>query len=426
MTYQTRSCAAVALLFCAATSILTGCSQERPVYYRIAAKYTVRDPQFARTVGTLLGPPLVDGNRVDTLVNGKEIFPAMLDAIRTAQKTITLETFIYWNSAIGGEFTDALCERARAGVKVHILIDAIGSGRINRKYVEHLKECGAEVQEYHAFHVLDPSSWQYIDHRTHRKIMVIDGKLGFTGGVGIADEWTGNADNRKHWRDCHYRVRGPVVGQLQAAFCDNWMQTTGRVLEGDNYFPKLDKAGDQWCQMFRSSFTGGSENMELLFLLSMAGAGHNIRMESAYFDPDALTRKRMVQAAQRGVKLQIIVPGANIDAKLVRAASRAHWGELLKEGIEIYEYQPTMIHCKLMIVDDIWTTIGSANMDNRSFRINDEANLNVYDEKFAAEQIGNFDNDLRHSRQITVHLWEHRSLGERVGDAISTLLDWEI
>ena len=213
--------------------------------------------------------------------------------------------------------------------------------------------------------------------------MVIDGKLGFTGGAGIADEWLGNADNRKHWRDCHYRVQGPVVGQLQAAFCDNWMQTTGRVLEGDNYFPKLDKFGDQLCQMFRSSSTGGSENMELLFLLSMAGAGHDIRMESAYFDPDALTRKRMWQAVQRGVKLQIIVPGANIDEKLVRTASRAHWGELLKGGIEIYEYQPTMIHCKLMIVDDIWTTIGSANMDNRSFRINDEANLNVYDEKFA-------------------------------------------
>jgi cardiolipin synthase len=426
MTCQTPYRAAVALLFCAAISILTSCSQERPVYYRIAAKYTVRDPQFRQTVGTLLGPPLVDGNRVDTLVNGKEIFPAMIDAVHSAQKSITLETYIFWKATIGGQFTEALCERAKTGVKVHVLVDAIGSGRIDKKYIQRLRECGADVVEYHPFHILDASSWQFLDHRTHRKIMVIDGKLGFTGGVGIADEWTGNADNRKHWRDCHYRVQGPVVGQLQAAFCDNWMQTTGRVLEGDNYFPRLDKAGDQWCQMFRSSFTGGSENMELLFLLSMAGAGHNIRMESAYFDPDALTRKRMVQAAQRGVKLQIIVPGANIDEELVRAASRAHWGELLKGGIKIYEYQPTMIHCKLMVVDDIWTTIGSANMDNRSFRINDEANLNVYDEKFATEQIRNFDNDLRHSRQITLDLWEHRSFGERLGDAISTLLDWEI
>jgi len=412
--------------FLAAISFIAGCSQSRPIYYRIGAKYTVHDSQFRRTVGTLLGPPLVEGNKVQTLLNGKQIFPPMLAAIHSAQKTITLETYIYWNSTIGGEFTEALCERAKAGVKVRVLIDAIGSGRINHQYVEHLKECGAEVEEYHPFHILDPSSWQYLDHRTHRKIMVVDGTIGFTGGMGIADEWTGDADNRKHWRDNHFRVEGPVVGQLQAAFCDNWMQTTGRVLEGDDYFPKLDNAGDQWCQMFRSSFTGGSENMELLFLLSMAGAGHNIRMESAYFDPDALTRKRLIEAAHRGVKIQILVPGANIDQKVVRAASRAHWGELLKAGIEIHEYQPTMIHCKLMIADDVWTTIGSANMDNRSFRINDEANLNVYDEKLANELIGVFNNDLKQSRQITLDLWLHRSLGEKFGDAISTLIDWEL
>ena len=420
---RTRS---IHLLCVAILCFAGGCIQNRPVYYRISSKYTVRDPQFTRTVGTLLGPPLVDGNRVETLVNGKQIFPAMLDGIRSAKKSITLETYVYWKAAISKQFTDALAERAQAGVKVHVLVDWVGSGKIDQKYIKQISDAGGEVHEYHAFHPLDPASWHNIDHRTHRKILVIDGKLGFTGGVGIADEWTGNADNRKHWRDNHYRIEGPVVGQLQAAFCDNWMQTTGQVLEGDNYFPKLDNAGTQWAQMFRSSSNGGSENMELLFLLSISGAGQNIRMESAYFDPDALTRKRMIEAARRGVKIQILVPGENIDEKVVRAASRAHWGDLLKAGIEIYEYQPTMIHCKLMIVDDTWVTIGSANMDNRSFRLNDEANLDVHDEKFAGEQVAIFNNDLQNARQITLQLWEARSFREKLANALSSLLDWEI
>jgi cardiolipin synthase len=354
--------------------IAGGCIEDRPIYYKIAAKYPVSDPQFSQTVGSLLGPPLIAGNSVRTLSNGKEIFPAMLDAIHSARKSITLETYIYWGGKIGKEFTDALSERARAGVKTHVLIDWIGSGQIDRDYINQMQQAGADVHEYHACQWYDPSTWRNFDHRTHRKILVVDGKIGFTGGVGIADDWLGNADSPNHWRDSHYRIEGPVVGQLQAAFCDNWMQTTGRVLEGDDYFPGIPSAGNQVCQMFRSSSSGGSENMELLFLLSIAKAGQFIRMESAYFDPDYLTRRRLMEAHHRGVSIKIIVPGARIDEKIVRAASRSHWGELLKSDIEIYEYQPTMIHCKLMIVDDLWVSIGSANLDNRSFRLNDEAN----------------------------------------------------
>ena len=403
-----------------------GCIEDRPIYYKIAAKYTVSDPQFSHTVGTLLGPPLIAGNSVRTLLNGKVIFPAMLDAIHSARKSITFETYIYWKGQIGQEFADALSERAQAGVKTHVLIDWIGSSQIDRHYVDELRQAGADVREYHAFHWYDPASWKNLDHRTHRKILVIDGKLGFTGGVGIADEWLGNADGPDHWRDNHYRVEGPVVGQIQAAFCDNWMQTTGRVLEGNDYFPGIPEAGTQVCQMFRSSSSGGSENMELLFLLSIAGAGKNIRMESAYFDPDYLTRRRLIEAHHRGVSIKIIVPGERIDEKIVRTASRAHWGDMLKAGIEIYEYQPTMIHCKQMIVDDLWVSIGSANMDNRSFRLNDEANLNVLDRDFAAGQIHIFDQDLQHCRRITYDLWEHRSLIEKIGNALSSLFDWEI
>ena len=417
----------LAVLFLTALiGLAGGCSQDRPIYYQISSKYSVHDPQFAQTVGTLLGPPLLAGNRVETLVNGHQIFPAMLAAIRSAKRSITFETYIYWKGEIGQKFADALSERARAGVKTHVLIDWYGGDRIDQSYIKQMRGAGADVREYHAFHLYDPSTWGQLDHRTHRKILVIDGTIGFTGGVGIADQWHGNAQNADQWRDNHYRIEGPVVGQLQAAFCDNWMQTTGRVLEGDNYFPKIPPAGTKWAQVFRSSATGGSENMELLYLFSIAGAAQNIRMISAYFDPDSLTRHNLIQATKRGVHIQIIVPGARIDQTVVRAASRAHWGEMLQKGIEIYEYQPTMIHVKQTIVDDYWVSIGSANMDNRSFRINDEANLNVMDSAFAADQIRLFEQDLKRSRQITYKLWQKRSLWEQIGDAFSTLFDWEI
>jgi len=405
---------------------MIGCAEDRPIYYQISSRYTVHDPQFARTVGNLLGPSLIPGNQVTTLMNGDQIFPAMLEAMRAAQKSITFETYVYWKGAIGKEFADVLSERAGKGVKVRVLIDWFGGDKIDKDYIREMTEAGAEVKEYHAFHIYNLDTWHNLDHRTHRKVLVVDGVIGFTGGVGIADEWRGNAESPQQWRDNHYRVEGPVVGQLQAAFCDNWMQTTGRVLEGDIYFPPTPQRGKMWGQMFRSSSAGGSENMELLFLLSIAAAGENIRMENAYFVPDSLTRKRLIEARKRGVKIQIIVPGKHIDQQIVRNASRAHWGELLKEGVEIYEFQPTMIHAKLLIVDDYWVSIGSSNLDNRSFRINDEANLNVMDHDFAAEQIGVFDKDLKRCSRMTYERWENRPLGVKIDNAISTLLEWEI
>ncbi|HWE94883.1 MAG TPA: phospholipase D-like domain-containing protein, partial [Tepidisphaeraceae bacterium] len=243
---------------------LSGCSIERPLRYDLKTNYSVADPQFARVAGSLLGPQLVPGNSVHTLRNGDEIFPAMLQAIAAAQKTITFETYVYWKGSIGDQFTAAFCQRAQAGVKIHLLIDAVGSDKIDRSYLKRLRQAGCEVHEYHAFHVYDPSSWGLIDHRTHRKIMVVDGRIGFTGGVGIADEWLGNGNTPGQWRDNHYRVEGPVVAQLQSAFLDNWMQSTGKVLDRDSYFPALVPAGQDSAQVFRSSYTGGSENVQLM------------------------------------------------------------------------------------------------------------------------------------------------------------------
>jgi cardiolipin synthase len=404
----------------------TGCSDDRPTEkpYRITHEYSVRDREFTNTVGSLLGPPLVHGNEVVTLVNGDQIFPAMLEAIHNAKKTITFETYVYWRGDIGRQFTDALSERAQNGVKVHAIIDVVGSDRIDHHYFKQMTDAGVEVIQYHALRWYDWTSTSKLNYRTHRKLLIVDGEVGFTGGVGIADEWNGNADSKDHWRDNHYRVRGPCVAQLQAAFADKWKATTVKVLHGDDYFPEVHNAGDKVAQVFKSSAKGGSESMQLLYLISFASAQKNIRLASAYFVPDDLTIHTLIEAAQRGVKVQIIVPGPDIDIKVVRRASRARWGDMLKAGIEIYEYQPTMYHTKLLVVDDRWSSIGSANLDERSFRLNAEANLNVMDQTFAAEQIRLFDNDLAHSKQITLEQWEHRPGNEKFMENFSTMFGW--
>ncbi len=407
---------------CLLVGFVCGCGHRIP--YHVECKYAVADPQFARTVGNLLGPPIVEGNRVETLVNGEKIFPPMLDAIRSAKRSINFETFIYWRGEVGNTFTDALCERARAGVPVRVMIDAVGAGaRLDQGYLRKMRDAGVKLHMYHTLKWYDVTSAERINYRTHRKLLVVDGRVGFTGGVGVADEWSGHAQDAKHYRDTHYRVEGPVVAQLQAAFLDNWMETTGEVPCGDDYFPALKPvdAGGVPAQVFRSSSQGGSESMQLMYLMSIAAAKHDLRLASAYFVPDKLTIDALVAAKKRGVHVVVIVPGPKIDEKVVRPASRARWGELLKAGVEVWEYQPTMYHCKQMIVDDRWVSIGSSNLDARSFRLNDEANLNVLDAKFAAEQIRLFDEDLKRSKQVTYEQWRHRPLHVRIGELFASM-----
>jgi cardiolipin synthase len=380
-------------------------------------------------MGNLLGPPILGGNQTTTLLNGNQIFPPMLEAIRSAKKNINFETFVYWSGQLGAEFATALSDKARQGVKVHVIIDTIGSNRIDSKYVKQMTDSGVELVKYHPLHWWEIGydvgfAEDKINNRTHRKLLIVDGEVGFTGGAGIADEWIGDADSPDHWRDTHYMIKGPAVAQLQSAFVDNWMETTGRVLHGEDYFPPLPDAGQQWAQVFKSGPQGGSESMELMFLLSIAAAEKNIRLGSAYFVPDDLTRQALIDARKRGVSVQIIVPGPRIDVKIVRRASRARWGELLNAGVEIDEYQPTMYHCKLMIVDDRWVSIGSANLDNLSFRTNDEANLNVLDPPFAAEQIRIFDEDLQHARRISYEEWRGRPFGEKLMESTATMFGW--
>ncbi len=396
---------------------------EKRIEEKLDRDYSIDDPQFRRSLSALLGPALVEGNKVEALINGDEIFPSMLAAIRQARRTITFETYIYWSESIGREFADALIERARAGVKVHVLLDWIGSAKMEAKYLEEMQAAGIEMQRYHEPHW---SNLARMNNRTHRKLLVVDGRVGFTGGVGIADQWRGTAQDDKHWRDSHFRAEGPVVAQIQAGFMDNWIKATGKVLHDTSYFPALQAAGTAPAQMFSSSPTGGSESMRLMYLMAITAARSSIHLSSSYFVPDELTINALVAAARRGVKVRIITPGTDIDTEIVRKASRALWGPLLEAGVEMAEYQPTMFHCKVMVVDALLVSVGSTNFDERSFRLNDEANLNIMDAAFARRQIEIFEADMKRSKRMTFDAWKARPWQEKALEHAASLLGGQL
>jgi cardiolipin synthase A/B len=388
----------------------------RGIQYQIEHRYAVSDPQFFRTMGSLVEPGFVASNHVTTLLNGDQIFPAMLEAIRQAQKSICLETYIYWSGEVGEAFTGALIDRAQAGVKVHVVLDWIGSRKIEGRLLHRMNDAGVQVERYNPLVWYAPTR---INHRDHRKLLIVDGKIGFTGGAGVADIWLGNADTPEHWRDSMYRLEGPAVAQMQAVFLDNWTKTTARVLHGDEYFPELRPAGEYYAQVFKTSPREGTEDIRMMYLLSIAAARKSIRLSASYYVPDDLTTQEFIEACRRGVQVEILLPGARTDSPIVKHASRGRWGPLLKAGVKIYEFQPTMFHCKSMIVDDIWVSVGSANFGNRSFRLNDESNLNVYSRSFAEEQIRIFEDDKRQAREVTYEDWKRRSVWKRILEIVT-------
>jgi len=377
---------------------------------KVTNRHALTDAQFRREMSVLLGPSVLSGNRVVDFQNGDEIFPAMLEAIHGAQKTINFETYIYWSGEIGQKFADALSERARAGVKVCMVIDWFGSMNMEPALLEEMKGAGIRIEMYRPLHWYNLSR---MNNRTHRKLLVIDGKTGFTGGVGIADQWTGNAQDPDHWREAHFRVEGPAVAQMQAAFNDNWIKTTGELLNGPDYFPPLEPVGDMDAHLFMASPAGGSESMHLMYLMSIAAAQHSIDLSASYFVPDELILQGLLDARRRGVSIRVIVPGDNIDSDTVRLTSKASWGRLLQADVEMYEYEPTMMHVKLLVVDREMVSVGSTNFDIRSFRLNDEASLNIYNQDFATRMSAVFEADLLKSRRYTYAAWQDRPLREK-------------
>lgn len=363
------------------------------------------DPSFAAAMGPLLGADFTAGNAVQTLVNGDNFFPPMLKAIREARKTITLETYIWASGKVSNDFIDALSERARAGVKVHVLLDGMGTLKFKDEDRNRLTEAGVKVFKYGREHwyQIKPN----INHRTHRKILVVDGQVGFTGGMCVDDTWLGNATSRDHWRETQVRVEGPSVRQMQAIFASNWLQTGGELLLGEDYFPEIEREGRVAAMCFKSGPGEGAESARTSYLLAIASARKSIDIEHAYFIPDDLAIQMLLEARQRGVRVRVIIPEKN-DSKFGRAAARSRWGALLASGVEFYQYLPAMLHAKTMTVDDYFVTVGSVNFDNRSFSINDEVSLNVLDASVARDHLRIFEHDLTESKPLTREEFEAR------------------
>lgn len=388
---------------------------EKKIRHEIHPRYDAGDDTFVRTMGQLLGPPLLPGNNVTVLQNGDQIFPAMLGAIRSAERTVTFENFLLKEGEVSDAFAAALSERARAGVKVHVLQDALGSNCIHGRGIRQMREAGVmvEIFRFAKFSV---------NYRTHRKLLVIDGNLGFIGGVGISDEWRGDGRTSGLWRDTHYQVEGPSVAQIQTAFMDNWIETRAELLHGDEYFPALQSAGEDTCQVFKSSAGEGSDSARLMLLISIASARKHIRIANAYFIPDDLCRQTLLEAVERGVKVEIITPGPDIDAQLVRAVGKTRWKPLLEAGARFFEYQPARFHCKYLLVDDVWASVGSANLDNRSMSLNEEANLNILDRRFVTAHGRIFEEDKSHSREITLADWHDRPWREKLKGRLASVM----
>jgi cardiolipin synthase A/B len=385
--------------------------------YRLRGEVDVREASFLRAAESLTGAPVSFGNDAELLINGDQIFPAYLGAVRDAEETVNLLTYAYWRGDIAIEVADTLCEKASAGVECNVIIDAVGAAKMDRKLVHKMRDAGVNVC---FFRPPKPYAVRRLQYRTHRKLLIVDGTTGFTGGVGIAEEWTGNAQDPDHWRDTHVRVTGPVVRGLQGAFAENWLECTGDVLAGDRYLPHIEELEDGGpMQVMRSSATVGDSNAEALIYLAVAAAKRSIELTSAYFVPRPAFTEALVEAADRGVRMRILVPGSHIDKQFVRTAGRASYDELIEAGIEIYEYCPTMLHAKTLTVDEIWSSVGSVNFDNRSFQLHDEVTLCVQSERFAGQLHEVFERDLEDSERIEPDDWRERPVTQRARENVT-------
>ena len=393
---------------------------ERPPQYGLDLPFDVHSPRFLRTLSGATGVTVCDGNRIEILNNGDEFYPAMLDAIAGAQHSITIEAYIYWAGDIGRRFAEALAERAQAGVQVKVLLDAVGSASIGEAILATLEQGHCQLAWY------NPLRWYSIgrlNHRTHRKSLIIDGRIGFTGGAGIADHWSGRAQNPDHWRDIQIRMEGPCVVPLQTGFAHAWTQTTGELIAGDAFYPAISQAGPLRALTIMSSPEVGASTVRTMYYLSIAGARESIYIANPYFVPDEVAIQMLIEAMRRGVDVRIMVAGRHNDSRTARHNSIRLYGRLLKGGVPIFEYNRTMMHQKTMVVDGIWATIGTTNFDTRSFSHNDENNVCVHDAAFARRLREIFLADLEVCDEVTLEQWERRGVGERAMGLLVSLIE---
>ena len=414
--------ATIAIAFLALMLILALFEPGLPYKINATESLPTDSADFQRVLAALADTQVSCTNRVDVLTNGPQFYEAELEAISRATHSINIEAYIFQKGEIARRFVTALTERARHGVRVNLVFDAIGSFATWRSFYRELLDAGGRVCLYH------PIRWYTlprINNRTHRELIIIDGAVGFIGGAGIADHWYKGKHRHPRWRDTMFRLEGPGVTALQATFAENWLESSGELLTDPGYFPYCDAGGDTVAMVVNSSPTvGTSTRARMLFQALLASAQKSIHITTPYFLPDWSARAEMVRAMKkRGVELKIVTPGSHSDHLLTRTSSRRLYGELLRNGARIFEYQPAMIHAKVMVIDGMWSVVGSTNFDNRSFGLNDEVNLAACDERLAARLEEDFARDISDSREITYAAWRRRSLVERSQEWLGWLLE---
>jgi cardiolipin synthase A/B len=409
-----RARVVVALMAAALLAGGAGCSRQETVVHLPALD--VGNPTFATTLAAYAGTGVVGGNRIEVLLNGDEIFPAKLHIIKSARKTINYAQYVWEEGKASEDIANALAKRCREGLSVNILLDAVGALSMPSDYRQRMVDAGCKVE---SFRPLSPFAIDKVNYRNHRRILIADGLVGITGGSGTSGKWGGNGRQADHWRDTDIWVEGPVVEQLQGAFAENWLEATRIALGGGEYFPaSTQPKGQVAAQVIRSSPAGGSTAMYTMYLLAMNSAKRSIDITNPYFLPDEKMIDTLVKTARRGVRVRLLLPGA-IDHNLVRQASRSELGRLLLAGVQVYEYRAALLHAKTMVVDGEWATVGSTNLDHRSFGLNDEVNVVAYDGGVGRRLARVFVDDLSRSEQVTYQSWKDRGIVSRFLEMIS-------
>ena len=391
--------------------------------YGLDHEFAIESDEFLATITGATGVPILAGNSIDILNNGDEFYPAMLEEITRARTSITIEAYIYWAGDIGRRFAQALAGRAREGIPVKILLDAVGSATIGTEILETLEAGGCQLAWYNRIH------WYTIgrfNHRTHRKSLIIDGRVGFTGGAGIADVWLGHAQSPEHWRDMQIRIAGPAVTPLQTGFAQNWLKTTGELLSGETYYPEPEHVGPLAVQTVMSSPETGASSVRVMHYLPIVCARRSIYIANPYFIPDQAAIDTLLDARHRGVDVRIMVSGEHNDNWLARQNSIRLYGPLLKAGIQILDYNKTFLHQKTMVVDGRWITIGTTNFDNRSFAHNEETSVCVRDVELAHRMEEAFLADMRTCNRVELETWRNRGLLAKSLEAVASLLEAQV
>ena len=394
-------------------ALATGCTTVHR--HDLLPEVKLGEPSFYPTLQAYADAPIVDGNRVDVLLNGVEIFPAMLAAIRSARASVNYAQYFFEDGLVAGDMVEAFAERCRAGIAVNILVDGVGSLNMPREYYDYLRRSGCHVA---IFRPVGVGLFHRPNNRNHRRILVVDGLIGFTGGSGTSRKWMGDGKVKDHWRDTDVRVEGPAVEWLQAAFAENWLIATGIAIGGERHFPRPNAThGKVSVQVVRSSPNAGDSAMYSTFLIALSAAERSIRITNPYLVLDGRFKRVLLDRSRAGVTIEVLVPGS-IDHNFVREASRASWGEFIRAGIKMYQYMPALLHAKTIVIDSVWATIGSTNFDNRSFALSDELNVIVYDRDVARRMEAVFAEDLRHSEPVTYEKWKRRGLKARLFETL--------